>query len=183
MKTLIVNHFGGPGSGKSTLATGVFSKLKNYGYNAEYVNEHAKQLVWEGNQKTLANQIYVTAAQYHKEWMLYDQVDVVITDSPIILGLFYWKNDDKKIYKAFHDLTLSLFKQQNQFNVFIERVKPYNPKGRNETLEQAIEIDEKIKTFLNKNKIPYIIAPGRETEIDYLTNQIILATKKSCQNP
>jgi 2-hydroxy-3-keto-5-methylthiopentenyl-1-phosphate phosphatase len=115
--------------------------------------------------------------------MLYNQVDIIVTDSPIILGLFYWQHEDKKLYKSFADLAFGLFRQQNQINIFVERVKAYNPKGRNQTLEQSIEIDEKIKKFLRKNKIPFMVVPGNETYIDYVVSQIRLAEKKSCQNP
>jgi broad-specificity NMP kinase len=89
--TLIVNFFGGPGTGKSTFASGVFSKLKHLNYNVEYVQEFAKKLTWEKNNLALDNQFYVSGTQSYFQNMLIGQVDAVITDSPLLIGLLYYR--------------------------------------------------------------------------------------------
>ena len=82
---LIVNLFAGPGAGKSTIAAYVFARLKMAGVNCELAPEFAKDKVWEHNQTALDNQIYVFAKQYYRITRCADQVDVVITDSPVAL--------------------------------------------------------------------------------------------------
>ena len=49
--TLVVNLFAGPGAGKSTGAAYIFSMLKMAGIDTEYVNEYAKDKVWEDNKE------------------------------------------------------------------------------------------------------------------------------------
>ena len=89
-KTKIINFFGGPGVGKSTTATGLFSWMKQQGYSVEYVSEFAKELSWEGSTSQLENQAHVFAEQFRRQWRLIDQVDYVITDSPLLLSSVYF---------------------------------------------------------------------------------------------
>ena len=46
-QTVVINLFGGPGAGKSTCAMEICSELKKHGLSAEYVQEYAKELVYE----------------------------------------------------------------------------------------------------------------------------------------
>lgn len=52
------------------------------------------------------------------------------------------------------------------FNFVINRVKPYNPNGRNQTEGEAKEIDGKTSEFLDSHKIPYIKVDGNEKGYD-----------------
>ena len=90
---LIINLFGAPGAGKSTGAAYVFSQLKAAGVNAELVTEFAKDKVWEGTKAVFENQAYIFGKQYFRISRLEGKVDVVITDSPILLSAFYNDND------------------------------------------------------------------------------------------
>lgn len=160
MKSLVIGAVAGPGSGKSTFSGGVFNVLKEKGYNVEYVQEFAKSLTWEKNFEALKHQEYVTCTQQYMQNVLNSQVQAIITDSPIIIGLMYYQEKNKKIRNAFTKYILESFKSQNNLTFFIERVKKYNPIGRNQTEEEAIKIDNKILDFLKSYNIPYISIPG-----------------------
>ena len=81
--------------------------------------------------------------QSFKQSKLRDKVDVIITDSPLPLSIFY--NDDKDIQDELSALVLKIFDSYDNHNYFINRVKPYNPKGRFQTEEEAIDIvDDRI---------------------------------------
>ena len=86
---LVVQLFGGPGASKSTTATGVFHELKKLGHNCEYVPEFAKSLVWAERHRDLDLQPYITISQWREVAILDGKVDIVITDSPILLGCVY----------------------------------------------------------------------------------------------
>jgi len=167
-KPIVVNLFAGPGTGKSTTATGVFSILKLNGVNCEYVPEFAKDLTWEERSKTLQNQIYLFGKQYHRMWRLFDQVDVIITDAPFILGLVYGIFDLSMI-----QVMMGRFVECNNLNFFLRRTKPYNPKGRNQTLEEAKLIDGQIKATLIGHQIDYFEIDGNYDAINTITHRVL----------
>lgn len=148
-KTYIVNLIAGPGCGKSTNAARVFSELKDRGVNVELVSEYAKDLVWHERYATLSDELYIFAKQNHKIHMLIGKVDVIITDAPIILKLFYMP----KAYD-FSELVLKVFNQYSNLNFFLKRVKPYSSAGRTQTEAEAIEIDNKLIDLLKRRQIP-----------------------------
>lgn len=139
-KPIVVNLFGGPGSGKSTMAARVFSELKDRGYNAELVTEYAKDKTWEKSYAVLSNQIYVFAKQHHRLWRCADKVDIIITDSPLQLSLVYGN-----MSPSFETVVKEEIEKFCNVNVFLKRVKKYNPAGRSQTEDEARDLDIRIK--------------------------------------
>ena len=148
---MIINLFAGPGSGKSTTCAGLFSKLKLAGINCEMALEYAKELVWENNLETLDDQIYVFAQQLHRINILKDKVDVIITDSPLLLSIIY----DKSKNKIFKKLVKEQFNNFDNLNYYVRRNSIYNPKGRLETIDEAVDKDVEILELLDDNHISY----------------------------
>lgn len=168
--TIIVNLFAGPGAGKSTGAAYIFSKLKLAGIDCEYVSEFAKDKVWEKNDEVFKNQFYITGKQSFKISRCFGKVDVIITDSPIALGALYAPVEQPMLRAA----CLEEFEKYHRynFNIFINRVKAYNPNGRNQTEGEAKEIDGKTSKFLEDNKIPYIKVDGNEKGYDQVVDLV-----------
>lgn len=169
---IVVNLFAGPGSGKSTTCAGVFSNLKLSGINCEMALEYAKDKVWENSLKVLEDQIYVFGKQLHRMWRLKDQVDVIITDSPLLLSILY----DSSRNINLKNLVLDQFNSYNNINYFIKRGKDYNPKGRTQTEEEAKEKDEEILKLLNVFDIKYSTV-SRNNSVDIITNEILNVLK------
>ena len=167
MKTLVINLFGGPGSGKSTGAAYIFSQLKTKGFDCELVTEFAKDKVWEDNKEVFKNQFYITGKQSFKISRCNGKVNIIITDSPILLGAIY---EDSKKFKA---AVLEEFNKYRNLNFFIIRQKEYNPNGRNQTEEEAKLIDEKILNYLNENKVNYTLCLGDISGYDFIVDYII----------
>lgn len=165
---IVVNLFAGPGSGKSTTCAGVFSKLKLAGVNCEMALEYAKDKVWEESIKTLDNQIYVFGKQLHRMWRLKDKVDVIITDSPLPLSIYYDKSDSAH----FKNLVMEQFNSFDNYNFFIVRDSSYNPKGRLQTREEACKIDYQLHSLLQDNDIPYDVV-SKEGAIEHITHIIL----------
>lgn len=163
-KPIVVNLFAGPGAGKSTAAAYIFSQLKMKGVNCELITEFAKDKTWEKNYSALRCQEYVFGKQSYKMDRCRDQVDVIITDSPLPLGIFY--NQNPVLGRHYESLVMDVFNTYDNLNFFINRKKPYNPVGRNQTEEEAKEIDERIKTFCQQHDISYLIKDG--TELGYI---------------
>ena len=159
--TILVSFYSGPGAGKTTLASAVFSQLKMRNINSEYVPEFAKELVWQENQHILNNQLYVTGTQIKRLNDLRNKVDVIVTDSPPEIGLFYTEypvireavfHEAKRCTGAFRNL-----------RYMVRRADDYLTDGRNESREQAVEIDKQVENFLIDNK--YDFDPVRKTNL------------------
>lgn len=149
--TIVVNLIGGPGSGKSTCASGIFYKLKQSGINCELALEFAKDKVWEDSIKVLDDQLYIFGKQYHKLFRLKDKVDVIITDSPLLVSILYNKTPSK----YFDDLVVEQYNTFNNMLFFINRPDTYQTEGRLQTANDAKTIDDETKCMLKYNNIPY----------------------------
>ena len=143
--TLVVNFFAGPGTGKSTMMAHCFAELKWRGIDCEMSTEYAKDKVWERSEHILQNQFYVSGKQYHKLRRLNGKVEVILTDSPLLLGLYYGNEEPEE----FKGLLVKHFNAFNNLNIFLQRKKSYNPNGRLQTEEQAKAIDEELMTIVN----------------------------------
>lgn len=153
--TVVVNLFAGPGTGKSTNAALVFGKLKSKGINAELVHEYAKDLVWEERHQALKFQPYIITKQLYHVHRVMGKVDIVITDSPILLGNIY-RGDGYTSHLGRH--LLQVFNSWDTLNIFLKRdnkAHPYKKSGRTQTEDEAIKIDNKILNFLRRHSIPY----------------------------
>jgi hypothetical protein len=172
----VVNMFAGPGVGKSTTAAAVFALLKMHDVECEFVSEYAKDLVWEERARTFENQLYLFAKQHHRQWRLRDKVDLIITDTSILLNNIYGKVYDRYGSDLIYDYVLEEFHKFNNINFVIERITPYNEVGRNETKEQAESIDNYIKEYLSDNDILYFPiygnAEGINTAVSTVFNHI-----------
>lgn len=170
MNTVVVNAFGGPGAGKTTAAWELAAGLKKIGLVTEYVPEYAKELVWDENYDaldgTLHNQRKLYEEQKRRIDRLIGKVDVVITDSPILLNLMYCKEPSIE----YDSEVLAEFNEYNNFNFFVQRGSSFEQQGRIHDLEKSKEIDREIKNFLNNNNVYYGIYTHER--LSYLVDNI-----------
>ena len=165
---VVVNIFGGAGVGKSTVSAELFAKLKKKGLEVEYVTEFAKDLVWEKRDETFKDQAYIFGKQYHRIFRVIDKVDIVVTDSPILLSAIYDVEQDEDLRRYI----LKKFNAMDNINIMLQRKFKYNPNGRRETEYEAKEVDKKISKFLIENNINHVVIPNSENIvgeiIDYM---------------
>lgn len=155
-KPLVINLFGAPGAGKSTTAAYVFGELKTMGLNVELVTEYAKDLVWENRLEELGNQIICFGEQLRRMERLVNKVDIIVTDSPILLNAYY--NHDK--YVNLVPLVLEINNQYENVNFFLERAFKYDPKGRTQNEEEANQVGDELKLLLHQLNIDYTLLKG-----------------------
>lgn len=159
MKPKIVNFHAGPGAGKSTSAAATFAALKLKRINCELIQEFVKEAAWEKRSKKIfMAQDYLFGKQHFRLIQVQDSVDVIITDSPLMLGCAYigpdyelpsLKNVIKEAYDCYDNL-----------DIFIQRGPEYEPAGRNQTRDEAAELDNAVEKVLRENKINYHIVQG-----------------------
>lgn len=142
--TNVINIYGGSGIGKSTLAAGLFYEMKSRGLNVELVREYVKQWAWDGIKVGPFDAPYLFGKQSKAESRLYNKVDWVVTDSPLLLCPIYetYYNKESIVLPS----VLSFLNKAKEhgiiYNSFcFSRNKKFDPKGRYETEEQAKEVD------------------------------------------
>lgn len=175
-RPIVVNLFGPPGSGKSTGAAHVFSALKKAGVNAELITEYPKDKTWENNTAALSCQEYIFGKQSFRMARCRDQVEVLVTDSPLPLSLIYNKNP--ALDYSFQNVVLNIFNTYENMNYCIKRVKPYNPKGRNQTEAESDALNEPIKALLSDCCIPYKTVDGDDSGYDIIVSEVIKAIEE-----
>lgn len=145
MKTTVIGLVAGPGAGKSTLAAGVFADLKNLGINCELASEWVKEAAWEGRDAVTQCQPYVWGQQLWRIQRLLGKVDVVITDSPPVLGVLYARPGDYSLVRAMWDAHLGM--DADNVLVRVVRTKPYVTAGRWQDEETAMDFDRNAKAI------------------------------------
>lgn len=164
-KPKIVNCYGGPGTGKSTCAAALFAELKYRGVNCEIITEFAKDATWEGRgPKVFQAQEYIFGKQHFRISRVCEQVDVLITDSPILMGIAY--TPENFYLPSMKTVIAEAYQNYDNLDIFLNRKKKYNPKGRNQTEKEAKNLDVKIKDLLYDNDIiPFIVDGDRKAPL------------------
>lgn len=177
MKTKVVNLFGGPGTGKSTTAAALFAELKFRGVNCEYAQEYAKDKAWEfgtahaGVPKVFQAQEYIFGKQHFRLRRCAEDVDVIITDCPLFLGLIYMPENFP--IPSLRPAIREAYDMYDNLNVFLVRNKPYNPKGRFQTEDKAKELDVQIRHLLaEEQKVDFITIDSGRTAVDKIVYEM-----------
>jgi hypothetical protein len=130
--------------------------------------EYAKDKVWENSLDVLDDQIYVFGKQLHRLNRLKGKVDVIITDSPILLSIIY----NKEASNYLDDLVIEQFHKFNNLNYYVVRDESFNPKGRVQNHEESMEKDDEIKTLLNEHNISYTTV-YKHNSVDTIVNEVM----------
>lgn len=158
--TLIVNLFAGPGAGKSSLMHETIALCKWNKILVEGAFEYVKDMVWEGRNSLLENQVYLFAKQDERVRRLWGKVDVIITDGPTLLSLAYCQNQD---FNALEHLAIDRFYfYQPHLNYSVQRVKDYVPHGRHQTESEARDLDDKVTGILKNYNVEYTEIVGQQ---------------------
>lgn len=184
--TIVINAFAGPGAGKTTSCLEVAEKLKKQGFVTEYVQEYAKELVYDNNLIMLdghyEHQFDILKEQVKRINRLYGKVDFILTDSPVLLNNTYL-NEDKGTndYVTYCENVKKIYTLYDNFNYFVERDKSaFEKEGRIHNLEQSIVIDDELKNTLHNNQIDF--ATYTHSTIDNIVRDSVLAYAKQLIN-
>lgn len=149
------------------------------GVNCEYIQEYAKDRAWEfgnnhlGVPKVFQAQEYIFGKQHFRMRRVAQDVDVIITDCPLFLGLVYMPDDFP--IPSLRGAIREAYNLYDNLDVFLVRNKPYNPKGRFQTETQARELDLVVRGVLDAQQVDYpVVNSGRQAVADIILHANIL---------
>jgi nicotinamide riboside kinase len=165
-----INFFAGPGAGKSTLAAKVFAEMKVRGHDVEHISEFVKTMAHEGHFPESYDQFYIMGQQLHREDVALRHVDMIVTDSPILLGAAYAQFYNFDAHE--HLIAISEFFDEDfpALNFFIERTVKYDPKGRFQESSQVEAVDVALRRIMNSAPVEYEVV--RVDQFDAIMEKI-----------
>ena len=145
--TTVIEFYAGPGAGKSTIAADLYAQMKKASKSVELVREYVKDWAYRDHTPGPWDQPYLVAKQLRAESTLYGRVDYIITDSPLSIGIYYEGLGGTELAKP---MVEAIRRQQADLGIavrkyFVLRTKPYDPRGRWGTEQDALDADLEIK--------------------------------------
>ena len=172
-KTVIVNLYGAPGAGKSTGSAYIFGQLKMNNISVELVREFVKDKIYEKSEGVFNDQVYILGKQHFRQTNVKGNVDVIITDCPLIVQAYYTDKYKFPYADELRQLVLKLYSLEDNINYFVNRDKPYNPDGRFQTEADSDSISDNLKEYLDNLGIEYKEINGNITDYDSVVADII----------
>lgn len=119
-KIIVVNLLGSSQSGKAIIASQMMGNLKKNGFNCKLIKSAAEQFSERGFRK-VAEQLCVVGNPNFRMGKDRNNIDIIITDSPLVLSMFYGATMLNTDYSAEELSKLSAFCQENfdNLNFFI----------------------------------------------------------------
>lgn len=159
---LVINIFGSAGVGKTTLATKLYNFMQADGGDNKsaaqlkpvIVREYATMLINEGKTELLKDQILVTRNQIKLLQDAFKSSNLVITDSPVDLGLLY--NQNPNTVQEVSKLIVGANRGYTSIDLFLlhddDTKQTYTMQGRVHTLEQSRANEERLLSILKQEK-------------------------------
>lgn len=170
---------GAPSSGKSTAAAGVFYNCKNKGILVELVQEFVREEINRGFElRSVADQFRIFMKQKEREDIVPSTINVLVTDSPIYLSLYYALDYARKTGETSDDNILFLleqvFQERDRYDhvIMLKRTKPYiNDGTRKQTADESDNIHNELCMLFDLFGIKYEIIDG-DKAVDYIMELI-----------
>ncbi len=164
-ETVVISFVGASDAVKSIAALGTTFQLKKSGKSAEYVQEFAKGLYYNGLlEKYIPNQSYIIAEQYKAIYDLVGQVNYIVTDAGMEISALHAASESKIV----EDLAWYLKNQVRTVTIFIESdeaLGKYNPEVRAENEAESRVFGMKLDKYMKDNNSEYIKVIGSDNAI------------------
>jgi hypothetical protein len=151
----VINLFAPPGTGKTATGQILSGLLSIANYKVEYIPEFAKFATLSKNDAALQDQVYMFGKQENRLNVLNKaDLDFVVMDGPLPLALLFHPD---KHYRNFEPLVMEVFKDFDNINVYLKRGPShvYKTHGRNETSEEALQLDSDLRDILRRHEVPF----------------------------
>lgn len=176
-----INVFGGPGVGKTTTAYALAYDLSSRGLPVIYVSELPKEWAMFGRRPTPTDQLFINAEQFRREELALRNGYIVVTDSPVLLTAVYGEfyGGEESVVEALRIKTRLLDRLYPKvFNLFLERrTDVYDCRGRFQELEEAVILDELVKSsvkdWYGEENVSDFLLPGIEEVSRFIEEKVL----------
>jgi hypothetical protein len=131
---------------------------------------------------TLNNQYHVTKKQFELLQQINGHVDFIVTDGPLIHGIYYnkYNKDNISNIDKTEKYILNCFSKFNNINIVLDRInRKYETEGRIQSEDEAKDIDVVLKHLLKINSIEYKNYPSEEKSVQNIIDFIISFIQKN----
>ena len=165
----VINCFGSPNSGKSTLAPYLFSTCKSRGANCEIILEAAKDYIYEKNKVKIWNQPYVFGEQLQRMIRAIEDVDFIITDSPLLLSIIYTPDCFSEL-KSLAKQTYSYF---DNYAYMLPVFPKYQNTGRRHSKAESTKLSKAILELVYEENNDSRVLVFKDHDLEKNTQAII----------
>ena len=180
--TVLINAYGSPSSGKTTLCARLFAALKDLGINAYLTMEVVKTWCIEGRAVGRYGQYVLFGQEVERQSRLFNKVNIGLVDSPVgLCGFYNWyysgKTDNSLSVPCKEFYRRAIEDGVKIFNFFLTPQKPYDPRARYQTEEQAQDVHVSLKEWMDNEGYDYIeLDCSDEKRLEVVMNYINEAT-------
>ncbi|MDD3040545.1 AAA family ATPase [Bacteroides sp.] len=177
---ILVGLLGGPSVGKSTVAAGLFHQCKIAGIKSALIQEFVREELNKGwCLNGVSDQFRILMKQREREFMLPDEIEVAITDSPTLLSFVYAPRSAFNLAQDYHNMVAlyeEFLKDLMRYDLII--ILERNPEHfeddgtRRESETQCNEIDTQLETLLQLHRRPYLKLASDETTVEIIMGKI-----------
>lgn len=187
-KTKKTSFIGGPGTGKTTLVKQLDVDYSLAGYNSSVSLEFARSYIRRfGPPTSIFEQILIYEGQKQLESEL-SHCDIIFCDNSSILNYIYGLircdlKNPKEVYSLMKLYEWAMNDLQDYELFYIPREFHMEQDGViYQTEELAIQVDKKIKAFLDMMKLPYTVITGDvPARIKAVKEKLGFVTKRECK--
>jgi hypothetical protein len=167
-----------PVSGKTTMAARLFADLKMLGWDVEHIQEYIKARAYEKRFPTSFDQVYVFGNQLHREDRLLHHVNLVVTDSPVLMNLAYARHNGFAGWSGLVEVANHFEQQFPSLNFFLHRRHDFVASGRFEDEENSRKVESVMLDLMREN------LPPNRTYLEPMTyEEILLAVAQTVDPP
>ena len=149
------------------MSHGLTYRLKQAKIRSEFTGEAAKDFVWDA--RDMANQKYIFAKQENRLHRLAGKVDIIVSDSPLLLPFIY----APEYYPvAYFNFVKWCWDQHRNLNFLINPTSGYDGVGRVHSEVESQLIQVKLENLLLELKEPFIIIPDNDNGLDMIMDVV-----------
>lgn len=127
----------------------LFSELKRRHRNVELVREVVKQWAYEGRRPESFDQVCLFGRQLELEHRLLPHVELLVTDSPLLLGAYYARLHLAPCHEELARIAAAYEAEYPGLYVLLDRPDvPFQSEGRIHTEAESLAADVQIEAFV-----------------------------------